>query len=124
MQAARSLYDPEYQENSWLQPYFGSYFPFLTRLQESIDAYYPGTKLSLTEYNLGNISDESNTGKSVASAIAETEALGAFADQGVYLATYWGTLSECPYVESAINLYTNYDGEGSAFGDTLVESTS
>lgn len=80
-------------------------------MQESIDKYYPGTKLALTEYNLANISKESTTGKSVISAIAETEALGAFADQGVYLATYWGTLSLCPYVTSAINLYTNYDGQ-------------
>ncbi len=124
LQAARSLYDPDYQENSWLQPWYGDFFPFLTRLQEAIDTYYPGTKLSLTEYNLGNISDEKNTGASIVSGIAEAEALGAFADQGVYLATYWGTLSNCQYVESAINLYTNYDGEGSAFGDMLIESTS
>ncbi|WP_298482781.1 glycoside hydrolase family 44 protein [uncultured Ruminococcus sp.] len=122
LQAARSLYDPDYKENSWLQPYFGGYFPFLTRLQESIDKYYPGTKLALTEYNLANIADEKNTGKSVVSAITQTETLGAFADQGVYLATYWGTLPECPYVEAAFNLYTNYDGEGAAFGDTLVEA--
>lgn len=124
LQAARSLYDPDYKENSWLQPYFGGYFPFLTRLQESIDKFYPGTKLALTEYNLANISDEKNTGKSVVSAITQTETLGAFADQGVYLATYWGTLPECPYVEAAFNLYTNYDGEGAAFGDTLVETTT
>lgn len=124
LQAARSLYDPDYQENSWLQPYFGQYFPFLTRLQESIDQYYPGTKLALTEYNLGDLSNEKTTGKSVVSALTETETLGAFADQGVYLATYWGTLSECPYVVSAINLYTNYDGKGASFGDTLVESKS
>lgn len=124
LQAARSLYDPNYKENSWLTQWFGGSFPFLTRMQESIDKYYPGTKLALTEYNLANISKESTTGKSVISAIAETEALGAFADQGVYLATYWGTLSLCPYVTSAINLYTNYDGNGGAFGDTLVESSS
>lgn len=122
LQAARSLYDAEYQENSWLQPYFGQYFPFLTRLQESIDKYYPGTKLSISEYNLANITNEKNTGKSVVSAIAEAEALGVFAQNEVYLATYWGTLSECPYVEAAMNLYTNYDGEGAAFGDTLVET--
>ena len=124
LQAARSLYDPEYKENSWLTQWFGSSFPFLTRMQESIESSYPGTKLALTEYNLANIANEDTTGKSVVSAIAETEALGAFADQGVYLATYWGTLSKCPYVVSAINLYTNYDGNGSAFGNTLVESSS
>ncbi len=124
LQAARSLYDPDYTENSWLQPWYGDYFPFLNRLQESIDTYYPDTKLALTEYNLGNIGNEKYTGQSVVTAIAEVETLGAFALNDVYLATYWGTLSDCPYVVSAINLYTNYDGEGSAFGDTLVEAES
>ncbi|MDE7098257.1 MAG: glycoside hydrolase, partial [Ruminococcus sp.] len=122
LQAARSLYDPTYVENSWLQPWGGQYFPFLTRLQESIEKYYPGTKLAVTEYNLADIANEKVTGKSVIAAIAETEALGAFAMNDVYLATYWGTLPDCPYVESAINLYTNYDGKGASFGDTLVES--
>lgn len=122
LQAARSLYDPNYVENSWLQPWAGQYFPFLTRLQESIEKYYPGTKLAVSEYNLANIANEKVTGKSVVAAIAETEALGAFAMNDVYLATYWGTLPDCPYVESAINLYTNYDGKGASFGNTLVES--
>ncbi|MDE6677559.1 MAG: glycoside hydrolase [Ruminococcus sp.] len=122
LQAARSLYDPDYVENSWLQPYMGKYFPFIPNIQKSIDKYYPGTKIAVSEYNLANISDEKNTGKSVVSAIAEAEALGCFADNNVYFATYWGTLPECPYVESAINLYTNYDGNGADFGDTLVET--
>ncbi|MBE6875642.1 MAG: hypothetical protein E7496_02790 [Ruminococcus sp.] len=91
-------------------------------MQESIDKYYPGTKLAVSEYNLGNISNEKNTGKSVITGIAEAEALGAFALNEVYFATYWGTLPECPYVESAINLYTNYDGKGASFGDTLVSA--
>ncbi len=124
LQAARSLYDPDYVENSWLQPWNGQYFPFLTRLQESIAKYYPGTKLAVTEYNLADIANEKVTGKSVIAAIAETEALGAFAMNDVYLATYWGTLPDCPYVESAINLYTNYDGKGASFGNTLVESST
>ncbi len=122
LQGARSLYDENYVENSWLQPYFGKYFPLIPNIQESIDKYYPGTKIAISEYNLANIANEKTTGKSVVAAIAETEALGTFADNEVYFATYWGTLSECPYVESAFNLYTNYDGEGSAFGDTLVEA--
>lgn len=124
LQAARSLYDENYTENSWLGQYFSDYLPFLPKINESINKYYPGTKIAVSEYNLGDLSNEKDTGKKVSSAIAETEALGAFADNGVYLATYWGTLSNCPYVESAINLYTNYDGEGAAFGDTLVEAST
>lgn len=122
LQGARSLYDESYIENSWLQPYFGKYFPLLPNIQKSIDKYYPGTKMAVSEYNLADISNEKTTGKSVISAIAETEALGAFAENNVYFATYWGTLPECPYVESAINLYTNYNGKGASFGDTLVEA--
>lgn len=122
LQAARSLYDESYVENSWLQPYFGGYFPLLPNIQKSIDKYYPGTKIAISEYNLADIANEKTTGKNVIAAIAETEALGAFAQNEVYFATYWGTLPECPYVESAINLYTNFDGEGSSFGDTLVEA--
>lgn len=124
LQAARSLYDENYTENSWLGQSFSQYLPFLPAIQESIDKYYPGTKIAVSEYNLANISNEKGTGKKASAAIAEAEALGAFADQGVYLATYWGTLPECPYVESALNLYTNYDGEGAAFGDTLVEAST
>lgn len=122
LQAARSLYDESYIENSWLQPYFGKYFPLIPNIQKSIDEYYPGTKIAISEYNLADIANEKTTGKNVISAIAESEALGAFAENKVYFATYWGTLPECPYVESAINLYTNYDGKGSSFGDTLVEA--
>lgn len=122
LQGARSLYDESYVENSWLQPYYGKYFPLLPNIQKSIDKYYPGTKIAISEYNLADIANEKTTGKSVISAIAETEALGAFAENEVYFATYWGTLPECPYVESAINLYTNYNGKGDSFGDTLVEA--
>ena len=124
VQAARSLYDASYVENSWLQPYFGQYFPFIPKIQESIDKYYPGTKIAISEYNLADISNEKETGKLPSAAIAEADALGCFADNGVYFATYWGTLSNCPYVASAINLYTNYDGNGAAFGDTLVEAST
>ncbi len=124
LQAARSLYDENYTENSWLGQSFSQYLPFLPAIQDSIDKYYPGTKIAVSEYNLANISNEKETGKKASAAIAETEALGAFASQSVYLATYWGTLPECPYVESALNLYTNYDGEGAAFGDTLVEAST
>lgn len=124
VQAARSLYDASYVENSWLQPTFGKYFPFLPKLQESIDKYYPGTKIAISEYNFADLSNEKESGKLSSAAIAEADALGCFADNNVYFATYWGTLSECPYAASAINLYTNYDGEGASFGDTLVESST
>lgn len=125
LQGARSLYDPTYVENSWLQPWCGQYFPFLANLKESVDKYYPGTKIAISEYDITcpgkTKTEEINP---AVSALSEAEALGAFAMNEVYFATYWGNLAENPYILSAINLYTNYDGKGSAFGDTLVESST
>ncbi len=112
-QAYRTLIEKDYKENSWIGEWCQSNIPLLTNMKDSIDKYYPGTKLAVTEYDFGG-------GKTIAGAIAEVDALGTFADNGVYYATLWA--EDVPYQYSAINLFTNYDGEGSAFGNTLVES--
>ncbi|MBE6849699.1 MAG: glycoside hydrolase [Ruminococcus sp.] len=109
MQSVRSLYEEGFVENSWIGQWFSQDLPILPIVQASIDKYYPGTKLAITEYDFG--------GDNVSGAIAQAEALGCFADAEVYLATKWGCNN---YQASAINLYTNYDGKGSAFGDMLL----
>ncbi len=117
VQAPRTLYDSTYTENSWIGQWCKSYLPILPTVQESIDTYYPGTKLSMTEYNFGG-------GDHVSGAIAEADALGAFASNQVYVATLWPLSSSIEYQLAAIDLYTNYDGEGASFGDTLVASAT
>ncbi|MBE6826914.1 MAG: endoglucanase [Ruminococcus sp.] len=117
VQAPRSLYDATYIENSWIGQWCQQYLPILPTVQDSIDEYYPGTKLAMTEYNFGG-------GDHVSGAIAEADALGAFAANDVYVATLWPLTSNIDYQLSAIDLYTNYDGKGSAFGDTLVTSST
>lgn len=116
VQAPRTLYEEGFKEDSWL---IGSgvdnFMPFLPSIQKSIDTYYPGTKLAMTEYNFGG-------GMDVTGAIAEADALGAFAANDVYLATLWPLADTIDYQLSAIDLYTNYDGKGSSFGDTLVSA--
>ncbi len=109
LQSVRSLYEKGYIEDSWIGQWGKENLPILPNVQASIDKYYPGTKLAITEYNFG--------GNDVSGTIAHAEALGCFADAGVYMASIWGGNS---YQFSAINLYTNYDGNGSAFGDSLV----
>ena len=42
----------------------------------------------------------------------------------MYLATLWPLSNSIDYQLSAINLYTNYDGKGGAFGDTLVGAST
>ncbi len=113
VQAPRSLYDATYIENSWIGQWCQQYLPILPTIQDSIDTYYPDTKLAMTEYNFGG-------GDHISGAIAQADALGAFASNGVYTATLWPLTSSIDYQLSAINLFTNYDGQGAAFGDTLL----
>lgn len=120
LQAPRTLWDPTYKENSWIANaeggMFMEYLPLLPKIADSISKYYPGTKLSITEYDYGG-------GKHITGGIATADALGAFGKYGVYLANYWGDV-EAKYVASALNLYTNYDGRGSTYGNTSVKANA
>lgn len=115
LQSPRTLYDPMYIEDSWIGEGEQEYLPVLPTIWESIDTYYPGTKLALTEYNFGG-------GNHISGAVAQADALGVFAENDVYVSNLWAVNSNFDYQLSAIDLYTNYDGNGSSFGDTLVES--
>lgn len=114
VQSVRTLYEEGFSENSWIGQWCMENVPILPTIQKSIDTYYPGTKLAISEYNFKGGDDTSGT-------IAQAEALGCYADNGVYLATLWGGE---PFILSGINLYTNYDGKGGCFGDTLIPASS
>ncbi len=118
MQATRTLWQDGYKENSWIGTWKQQFLPIIPTIQESIAKYYKGTKLSITEYNFGG-------GGHVSGGIAEVDALGSFASNEVYLATLWPEASsekEIAYQKAAINLFTNYDGLGKQFGNTLVKT--
>lgn len=110
VQSVRTLYEKGFAENSWIGQWCQENVPILPTVQASIDKYYPGTKLGITEYHFGGDDDASG-------AIAQAEALGCYADHGVYFASLWGGSG---YTLSALNLYTNYDGKGGSFGDMLI----
>ncbi len=114
LDSVRSLYDENYRENSWITDTGAEFLPLLPNIQQSIDKYYPGTKLAFTEYNFGG-------GDHISGAVAEADMLGIFAEYGVYFAAIW-SFENNQYQLSAINMFTNYDGNGSGFGDTLVKS--
>lgn len=114
LDSVRSLYDAEYREDSWITDTGAEFFPLLPNLQQSIDKYYLGTKIAFTEYDFGG-------GDHISGALAEAEALGEFAEYGVYFASLW-SFDKNMYQLGAINMFTNYDGKGSGFGDTLVQS--
>ncbi|HEY9060797.1 MAG TPA: glycoside hydrolase family 44 protein [Pseudobacteroides sp.] len=111
LQAPRTLWDSTYKEDSWIAQWFSQFLPLLPNIKGSIDKYYPGTKLAFTEYSYG--ADNHITG-----GIAQADVLGIFGKYGVYAANIWGGGS---YTASAFNLYRNFDGKGSKYGDTNVK---
>lgn len=117
LQSTRTLWDSTYIEDSWIGQYQQPYLPILPNICESIDKYYPGTKLALTEYNFGG-------GDHISGAVSTADALGIFAQHGVYVSNLWALNSDISYQMSALDLYTNYDYNGSAFGDTLVTAST
>lgn len=115
LQAPRSLWDLTYTENSWIGQYNEQFLPILPLVNASVAQYYPGTKLSFTEYSFGG-------GNQISGAVAEADVLGIFAKYGVYMASSWAVAPDESYTHAAISLYTDYDGKGSKFGDTLVQA--
>jgi endoglucanase len=115
MQAPRTLWDPGYIEDSWIAQWDSSYLPLLPTLFNSINYYYPGTKLAISEYNYG-------AEDHISGGIATADVLGIFGKYGVYMAGFWQVWPTYPYVEAAFKIYRNYDGAHSTFGDTSVYS--
>jgi hypothetical protein len=119
LQAPRSLWDPSYTEKSWIAQQTGKPIRLIPWLLEVIEKRYPGTRLSMTEYNYGATTH-------ISGALAQVDVLGVLGREGAYLATYWGkgagTGQLPPYIASAFRLYRNYDGKGGSFGDTAVQA--
>ena len=121
LQAPRSLWDPTYVEKSWIAAELGGKpIRLIPWLEEKIAARYPGTKLTMTEYNFG-------VGDHISGGLAQADALGIFGREGLYLATYWGDGAgngQLPsYIKAAFQIFRNYDGKGGVFGDTAVVAT-
>jgi hypothetical protein len=115
MQSVRTLWDSNYTENSTSVLLHKQHTPLIPTLQASIRIFYPGTKLSFSEYSFGG-------GSNISGGIAQADVLGIFASNDVYMACLLPDTNGCSYQKSAINIYTNYDGKGSSFGNTLVKS--
>jgi hypothetical protein len=119
VQAPRSLWDPNFVETSWITGANGGKpIELLPWLQGFIDDRYPGTELAISEWSFGG-------GKHISGAIAAADTLGIFGQRGVGLAGVVSFSSdEEPYLVGAFQAFRNYDGEGSAFGDTSVAAKS
>jgi hypothetical protein len=89
----------------------------IQRHQGWIAQAYPGTKLAYDEWNRG-------TGNGFANALATADGLGVMGQQGVDLASFWG-LGDPSYPSAyAFQMFRNYDGHGTKFGDYSVAATT
>jgi hypothetical protein len=80
---------------------------------------YPGTKVAFTEFNWGGQ-------EHINGALAQADILGIFGAYGLDMATLWGPPDPTTQVPGlmAYEIYRNYDGKDSVFGNTSLASTS
>jgi hypothetical protein len=111
------LWDPTYQEKSWITQAIGSPLAILGRLQAKIAAENPGMKLSITEYNNGGA-------QHIAGTVAQADNLGVFGAQSLFAANLWPLQANETYLLAGLRAYRNFDGASHNFGDTSVAATS
>ena len=111
--STRSLWDPNYVDQSWIN----TQVELIPRLRNWVNTYYfPGTPVGITEYNWGAEGH-------INGATTQADILGIFGREGLDLATRWTTPDPSTPTFKAIQMYRNYDGAKSAFGDTSVSAT-
>jgi hypothetical protein len=111
--STRQLWDPNYVSESWIDaPVY-----LIPRLQTWVaSAYYSGTPTAITEYNWG---DEANMN----GATTQADIYGIFGAYGLNIATRWTVPASTTPTYKAMQIYRNYDGEDSGFGETSVSAT-
>ncbi len=131
LNSTRVFWDPTYTDPNYPQPnyvtdsnYTSSCSPplqapqVIPMMQTWVANNYPGTKTAISEYNWGGQ-------EHINGALAQADILGIFGQYGLDLATLWGPpdASQVPGL-MAFEVYRNYDGASSKFGDISLASTS
>lgn len=106
LRSTRGLWDAGYTDESWIK----EPIRLLPRLHELIDKHYPGTRISIGEWNFG-------AEKHMSGGLAVAEALGRFGEHDVYSAFYWTYPAKDSPAASAFKAYRNFDGQGGHFLD-------
>jgi hypothetical protein len=111
--STRQLWDPNYVSESWINaPVY-----LIPRMKGWVaDNYYGGTPVALTEYNWG-------AENHINGATTQADIDGIFGQQGLDMATRWTTPASSTPTYKAMQMYRNYDGQGSTFGDSSISAT-
>lgn len=111
--STRSLWDTNYVDASWIN----SVVMLIPRMKQWVATNYPGTLIGITEYNWG--ADDYMNGATV-----QADILGIFGREGLDLGTRWTCPNSNTPAYYAFQMYRNYDGNRSTFGDINVSATA
>ena len=137
MNSTRVFWDPTYTDPAYSQPNYptdANYYNPTTKgncniplqapelipmMQSWVTKRYPGTKTSIDEYNFGG-------NESINGAVTQADILGIFGAYGLDMAELWPTTNYTAQGPGnmAFEIYRNYDGNKSTFGNTALSSTS
>ncbi|MGA2084236.1 MAG: glycoside hydrolase family 44 protein [Terracidiphilus sp.] len=96
--------------------------PFhIPRFKAMVNAIYPGTPLSYTEWGAGLAA---NAGSDFSTAIADADTLGVFGREGLSFASRWGGPSPGTAEYEAWKMYTNYDGAHHMFEPLSISAAN
>lgn len=121
----RVLWDMTYSDPSWFgdMNINGRLIGWIPTMKSIVEKNYPGLQIGCTEYTWGN-EDQLNGATTLA------DVLGIYGREGLDLATSWGSgrswgADKPTYYVAyfARQIYRNYDGAKSTFGDTSVSAT-
>ena len=132
LNSTRVFWDPAYTDPNYSQPNYVTDANYTANCTVPLQAPqvipmmknwvakdYPGTKLAITEYNWGGQ-------EHINGALAQADILGIFGREGLDVGTLWGApdpVQQAPGL-MAFEVFRNYDGNGAAFGDVAISSTS
>lgn len=118
VEAPRSLWDPTFQEKSWITNETRKPINLIPDLRARIAAHYPGTALSFTEYYYGG-------GDHISGGIAQADVLGIFGREGIFAANLWPLgHTQFKFTHAAFRCFRDYDGKGGRLGDTGAKATT
>ena len=109
IRATRSLWDPTYRDESWVN----DRMQVLPLLRRWVDENYPGLGISIGEWDFG-------AERHMSGGLATAEVLGRFGVYGLTSAYRWGSPAEKTPAFWAFRAYRNFDGEGGRFQDLSI----
>lgn len=111
--STRQLWDPTYVSESWIN----AVVELIPRLKGWVERYYhAGTPVAVTEYNWG-------AEPYINGATAQADIFGIFGRYGLDMATRWTVPEATTPTYKAMQMYRNYDGHHSAFGDISIAAS-